>query len=123
VSRRGGIIRAGGSHKGNGKGAHTAKMVEGGRKEKHVLVNRRLDDGRVGRSGATPELLPLGKVMRAASSSGSRCKRCLTLTRERQATGLSHRQHHNRQRWESGGDGNEGQVGGGGDNRQNHGRR
>jgi hypothetical protein len=23
------------------KGAHTAKMVEGGRKEKHVLVNKR----------------------------------------------------------------------------------
>jgi hypothetical protein len=30
-------------------GDHTAKMVEGGQKEKHVLVNKRLDDGRVGR--------------------------------------------------------------------------
>jgi hypothetical protein len=39
-------------------------MVEGGWKEKHILVHKRLDDGRVGRSGATPELLPLGKVMR-----------------------------------------------------------
>jgi hypothetical protein len=61
------------------QGAHTAKMVEGGRKEKHVLVNKKLDDGRVSRCGATPELLPLGKVMRA--SSGNRCKRCITLIR------------------------------------------
>jgi hypothetical protein len=32
-----------------GKGAGTATMVKGGRKEKHILVNKRLDDGRVGR--------------------------------------------------------------------------
>jgi hypothetical protein len=57
------------------KGAHTAKMIEGW-KEKHILVHKRLGDGRVGRSGATPELLSLGKVMRA--SSGNRCKRCIT---------------------------------------------
>jgi hypothetical protein len=48
-------------------GADTAKMVEGGRKEKHSLVNKRLEDGRVGRGRATPELLPLGKVVRASS--------------------------------------------------------
>jgi hypothetical protein len=59
------------------KGAHTAKMVEGGRKEKHVLVNKRLNNGRVVRCGATPEFVPLGKVMRA--SSGNRCRRCITL--------------------------------------------
>jgi hypothetical protein len=31
------------------------------------LVNNRLDDQRVGRGRATPELLPLSKVMRASS--------------------------------------------------------
>jgi hypothetical protein len=35
-------------------------MVEGGQKEKHILVNKRLNDGRFRRCGATPELLPLG---------------------------------------------------------------
>jgi hypothetical protein len=29
------------------EGAHTAKMVEGGRKEKHIMVDKRLNDGRV----------------------------------------------------------------------------
>jgi hypothetical protein len=48
-----------------GKGA---EMVEGGRKEKHILVHTRLDNERVGTGGATPELLPLlSKVMRASS--------------------------------------------------------
>jgi hypothetical protein len=68
-----------------GKGADTAKMVEGGRKEKHVLVNKRLADGRVGRGRANPELLPLGKVMRA--SSGNRCRRCTALIRGRRRDG------------------------------------
>jgi hypothetical protein len=68
-----------------GTGADTAKMVEGGRKEKHILVNKRLDDGRVSRGRATPERLPLGKVMRA--SSGNRCKRCITLIRGRRRDG------------------------------------
>jgi hypothetical protein len=55
------------------KGTYTAKMVEGGRKERHILVHKRLDDGRVGKDGATPELHPLSKkVMRA--SSGNRFK-------------------------------------------------
>jgi hypothetical protein len=66
----------GGSHKeAVVKTAHSVKMlVKGGRKEKHVSVHKRLDDGRVSRrSGATPELLPLGKVMRARSSR-NRCK-------------------------------------------------
>jgi hypothetical protein len=41
----GGQDYQGGSHKAEVvKGVHTAKMVEGGRKEKHVLVNKRLDD-------------------------------------------------------------------------------
>jgi hypothetical protein len=60
-------------------------MRRGCRKEKHILVNKRLDDGRVGRGQATPELLPLGKVMRA--SSGNRCKRCITLIRGRRRDG------------------------------------
>jgi hypothetical protein len=55
-------------------------MVEGGRKENHILVNKGLDDRRVSRCGATTELLPLGKVMRV--SSGNRC-RCITLMRGR----------------------------------------
>jgi hypothetical protein len=68
------------------KGAHTVKkIVEGGRKEKHIFVNKRLDDGRVGRGRATPELLPLGKVTRA--SSGNRCKRCISLIRGRRRDG------------------------------------
>jgi hypothetical protein len=49
-------------------GAHTAKMVEGSRKDKHILVNKRLNDERVSTSGATPELLPLGKVMGASTA-------------------------------------------------------
>jgi hypothetical protein len=58
---------------------------EGGRKEKHILVNQRLDNGRVSRGRATPELLLLGKVMRA--SSGNRCKRYITLIRGRRRDG------------------------------------
>jgi hypothetical protein len=36
--KEGGIIRVGAVKEAAVKGAHTAKMVEGGRKEKHVLV-------------------------------------------------------------------------------------
>ena len=57
--------------------AKTTKVVKGGREEKHLLVDHQLDNGGVGRGVATTELQPLGKVMRA--SSGSRCKRCITL--------------------------------------------
>jgi hypothetical protein len=56
-------------------------MVKGGREKKHVLINERLNDARVCGRGTTPELLPLGKMMRA--SSGNRCKRCITLKRGR----------------------------------------
>jgi hypothetical protein len=51
VKRGAGIVRVGAVKETVGKGADTAKMVEGGRKEKHILVNERLDDGRVGRAG------------------------------------------------------------------------
>jgi hypothetical protein len=54
------------------KGAHTAKMVEGGRKDKHILVNKRLNDGSVSRC-----CVPLGKVVMRASSR-NRSKRCIT---------------------------------------------
>jgi hypothetical protein len=64
VKKGAGIIRVGAVKEAVVKGAHTAKMVEGGRKEKHILINKRLDDGRVGRGRATPELLPLSKVIR-----------------------------------------------------------
>jgi hypothetical protein len=57
--------------------AQTTKVVKGGGEEEHLLVNHRLDDGGIGRGVTTTELQPLGKVMRA--SSGSRCKRCITL--------------------------------------------
>jgi hypothetical protein len=40
---------------------------------------------RVGRGGTTAELLPLNEVMQG--SSGSRCKRCITLTRGRRRDG------------------------------------
>jgi hypothetical protein len=82
-----GIVRVGAVKQAVGKGADTAKMVEVGRKEKHILVNKRLDDGRVGRGPgrATPELLPFGKVMGA--SSGNRCKRCITLISGRRRDG------------------------------------
>jgi hypothetical protein len=56
-------------------------MVKRGREEEHILGDKGLDNGRVGRGGTTTELLPLSKVMRA--SSGSRCKRCITLIRGR----------------------------------------
>jgi hypothetical protein len=85
VKRGAGIIRVGAVKEAMVKVAHTAKMVEGGRKEKHILVNKRLDDGRFGSGRATPELLPLGKVMRA--SSGNRCTRCITLIRGRRRDG------------------------------------
>jgi hypothetical protein len=52
-------------------------VVEGGGEEKHVLIDHQLDDGGIGRGVTTMELQPLGKVMQA--SSGSRCKRCITL--------------------------------------------
>jgi hypothetical protein len=68
-------IRVGAVNEAVVKGAHAAKMVEGGRKKKHILVNKRLDDGRVGRGRATLELLPLSEVMRAGSA--NRCKRCI----------------------------------------------
>jgi hypothetical protein len=38
VSRGGGIIRVGARKEAVVEGAHTAKMVEGGRKEKHVSI-------------------------------------------------------------------------------------
>jgi hypothetical protein len=97
VKRGAGIVRVGAVKETVGKGTDTAKMVEGGRKEKHILVNKRLDDDRVSRGRATPELLPLGKVMRA--SSGNRCKRCNTLLiRGRRRDGHIGRQQHSRQR-------------------------
>jgi hypothetical protein len=71
VKRGAGIVRVGAVKEAVGKGADTAKMVEGGRKEKHILVNKRLNDGRVGRGRPTPELLPLGKVMRASFVKGA----------------------------------------------------
>jgi hypothetical protein len=71
-------------------------MVDGGRKEKYILFKKRMNDGRVGRCGATPELLPLGKVMQARS--GNRCKRQVHHLDKREETGWSHRQHHSRQR-------------------------
>jgi hypothetical protein len=56
-----------------------------------------LDDGRVSRGRATPELLPLDKVMRA--SSGNLCKRrCMHHLDKREGTGWSRRQEHSRQR-------------------------
>jgi hypothetical protein len=86
VKRGAGIVRVGAVKVAVGKRADTAKMVEGGRKEKHILVNKRLENGRVGRGRATPELLPrLGKVIRA--SSGNRYKRCITLIRGRRQDG------------------------------------
>jgi hypothetical protein len=59
------------------KGAGTAKVVEGGGEEEHILINHRLDDGGIGMGATTTKLQPLVKVMRA--SSGSRCERCITL--------------------------------------------
>jgi hypothetical protein len=85
VKRGAGIVRVGAVKETAGKEAHTAKMVEGGRKEKLIMVNERLDDGRVGRGRATTELLPFGKVMRP--SSGNRSKRCITLIRGRRRDG------------------------------------
>ena len=85
VKRGARIIRVGAVKEAVSKGANTAEMVEGGGKEKHILVNQRLDNGRVSRGRATTELLPLGKVMRA--SSGNRCKRCITLIRGRRRDG------------------------------------
>ena len=85
VKRGARIIRVGAVKEAVRKGANTAEMVEGGGKEKHILVNQRLDNGRVSRGRATTELLPLGKVMRA--SSGNRCKRCITLIRGRRRDG------------------------------------
>jgi hypothetical protein len=57
--------------------ARTTKVVEGGGEEKHVLIDHRLDDGEIGMGVTTTKLQPLGKVMQA--SSGSHCKRCITL--------------------------------------------
>jgi hypothetical protein len=57
--------------------ARTTKVVKGGGEEKHVLINHQLDDRGIGRGVTTTELQPLSKVVRA--SSGSRCKRCITL--------------------------------------------
>jgi hypothetical protein len=64
-----------------GKRTKSAKMVKGGREEEHVLVDQRLNNGRVGRGGTTMELLPLSAMMRA--SCGSRIKRSITLARGR----------------------------------------
>jgi hypothetical protein len=85
VKRGARVVRVGAVKELVGEGADTAEMVEGGRKEKHILVNKRLDDGRVARGRATPELLPFGKVMWA--SSGNLCKRCITLIRGRRRDG------------------------------------
>jgi hypothetical protein len=71
-----------------GQRTEAPKMVKGSGEEKHVLVNQGLDNGRVGRSGTTTELLPLSKVMRL--SSGSHCKRCITLRRGRRPDSYSH---------------------------------
>ena len=53
--------------------AGTAKVVESGGEEEHIVINHCLDDGGVGRGVTTTKLQPLGKVMRA--SSGSHCER------------------------------------------------
>jgi hypothetical protein len=45
VKRGARIVRVGAVQESVGEGADTAEMVEGGRKEKHILVNKRLDDG------------------------------------------------------------------------------
>jgi hypothetical protein len=57
--------------------AGTAKVVESGGEEEHIVIDHRLDDGGVGRGVTTTKLQPLGKVMRA--SSGSCCEMCITL--------------------------------------------
>ena len=49
VKRGARIIRVGAVKEAVRKGANTAEMVEGGGKEKHILVNQRLDNGRVSR--------------------------------------------------------------------------
>jgi hypothetical protein len=54
VKRGARIVRVGAVKESVSKGADTAEMVEGGLKEKHILVNQRLDDGRVSRGRATP---------------------------------------------------------------------
>jgi hypothetical protein len=59
------------------KRAGTTKVVEGGGKEEHVLINHQLDDGGIGMGVTNMKLQPLGKVMQA--SSGSHYKRCITL--------------------------------------------
>jgi hypothetical protein len=41
------------------------------------LIDHQLNDGGIGTGVTTTKLQPLGKVMRA--SSGSHCKRCITL--------------------------------------------
>jgi hypothetical protein len=56
----------------------TAKVVESGGEEEHILVNHRLDNGGVGRGATTTKLQPLGKVMRMSSGS-CWCERCITL--------------------------------------------
>jgi hypothetical protein len=77
VKGRARVLGSGGTKKeAVSQGAKAAKMVERGREEEHILGNKGLDNGRVGRGGTTTELLPLSKVMRA--SSGSRCIRCIT---------------------------------------------
>ena len=49
VKRWARIIRVGAVKEAVSKGADTAEMVEGGGKKKHILVNQRLDNGRVSR--------------------------------------------------------------------------
>ena len=49
VERGARIIRVGAVKEAVSKGADTAEMVEGGGKKKHILVNQRLDNGRVSR--------------------------------------------------------------------------
>jgi hypothetical protein len=49
VKRGARIIRVGAVKEAVRKRADTAEMVKGGGKEKHVLVNQRLDNGRVSR--------------------------------------------------------------------------
>jgi hypothetical protein len=65
--------------------AGTAKVVESGGEEEHILIDHPLDDGGVGRGATTTKLQPLSKVMRA--SSGSCCERYITLIGGRRRDG------------------------------------
>jgi hypothetical protein len=60
---RAGVVCKGATKETVGKRAKSTKMVKGGREEEHLLVNHRLNNGRVGRGGTTTEHLLLSKVM------------------------------------------------------------